>query len=265
LVTNGIRGADAALMDAFPNLELIASLGIGLDAMDLGAARQRGIVVTNTPGVIADDVADLAIMMIVDRLRGATAATKYVYEGRWPSGPFPLARSVTGKVIGIVGMGAIGRAVARRADVFRARVKWYGPNAKPDVAWEYVPDLLELAEESDVLVVACAGGAATRHLVDRRVLDALGPDGLLVNVARGSIVDTGALVAALRERRIAGAALDVFEAQPVVPPELLALDNVLLTPHLGTATRETRARMGRMVYESLVDHFAGRELRHRVA
>ena len=265
LVTNGIRGAEKALIDYFPQLEIIASLGIGLDALDLVAARARGLVVTNTPGVIADDAADLAMALLIDRRRQLTRANRFVVAGQWRNGPFPLARSLTGMTLGIVGLGAIGSAVARRAEAFRIRVKWHGPRPKPDVPYEYVADLEQLARESDALVVTCAGGPATRHLIGAPVLAALGPDGILINIARGSIVDTDALIAALRGGQIAAAALDVFEKQPEVPQELLAMENVLLTPHLGTATRETRARMGSMVIESLNEHFAGRSPRHRVA
>lgn len=264
LVTNGIRGAEKALIDFFPNLQIIASLGIGLDAIDLPAARARCIVVTNTPGVVADDVADLAMGMLIDRRRQLLAANRYVLAGKWGAGPYPLARSLTGMKLGIVGMGAIGTAIARRAEAFRMSVKWHGPRPKPAVPYEYVDDLERLARDSDALAVACAGGPATHHLISARILTALGPDGILVNVARGSIVDTQALIAALQAGRIAGAALDVFEHQPEVPQELLAMENVLLTPHLGTATRETRTRMGAMVIQSLIDHFAGRSPQHRV-
>jgi hydroxypyruvate reductase len=265
IVTNGIRGAERALIEYFPRLELIASLGIGLDALDLGCARERDIRVTNTPGVIADDVADLAMAMIVDRLRGVRDANAFVLRGDWLKGPYPLARSLTGCRLGIVGLGAIGSAVAARAAAFRMQVAWYGPRAKPGVDLPWFDDLESLARASDVLVVCCAGGAATHHLVDARILDALGPKGMLVNVARGSVVDTAALVAALEKGALAGAALDVFESQPRVPDELLRSEKVLLTPHLGTATRETRARMGEMVLASLAEHFAGRDPAHRVA
>jgi lactate dehydrogenase-like 2-hydroxyacid dehydrogenase len=264
LVTNGIRGAEKALLDRLPNLQIISSLGIGVDSIDLQIARARGVAVTNTPGVVADDVADLAMAMLIDRLRSIVAGERFIRAGQWLNGPPPFARSLTGKRLGIVGLGAIGQAVARRAEAFRLRVKWYGPRAKPQMPYEYVPDLEQLARDSDALIVACSGGKETRNLIDARVLAALGPSGVLVNVARGSIVDTDALVAALRNRQLAGAALDVFERQPEVPPELLTLDNVLLTPHLGTATRETRGRMAEMVLESLLDYFAGRTLQRRV-
>ena len=264
IVTNGIRGAERALIEYFPRLELIASLGIGLDALDLACARERGVRVTNTPGVIADDVADLAMAMIVDRLRGVRDANAFVLRGDWAKGPYPLARSVTGRRLGIVGLGAIGTALAMRAAAFRMRVAWHGPRPKADTSLPYVADLESLARDSDVLAICCAGGPATRHLVNARVLDALGPQGVLVNVARGSIVDTAALIEALRGGSLGSAALDVVEGQPHVPEDLLGLDRVLLTPHLGTATRETRARMGDMVLASLAEHFAGRDPAHRV-
>jgi lactate dehydrogenase-like 2-hydroxyacid dehydrogenase len=264
LVTNGIRGAERKLIEYFPQLELIASLGIGLDAIDLSCAQARGIRVTNTPGVIADDVADLAIAMIVDRLRRVRDANAFLLRGDWLTAPFPLARSLTGRKLGIVGLGAIGSAIAARAQAFRMQVCWHGPRPKPDVPLRWVANLTQMAQHVDVLVVSCAGNPATHHLIDARVLEALGPEGVLVNVARGAIVDTAALVEALAQGRLGSAALDVFEDQPRVPEALLQSSRVLLTPHLGTATQETRARMGAMVLASLEDHFAGREPAHLV-
>jgi lactate dehydrogenase-like 2-hydroxyacid dehydrogenase len=258
LVTNGIRGAEKALLDRFPNLQIIASLGIGVDAIDFETARARQLVVTNTPNVVADDVTDLAMGMLLDRLRHLVDGDRFVRAGKWSNGPYPLARSLTGKRLGIVGLGAIGSALARRAEAFKLQVKWYGPRPKPEQPYEYVRDLEELARQSDVLVVACSGGSATRHLIDARILSALGPQGVLVNVARGSVVDIQALISALLSGELGAAALDVLERQPQVPPELLSLPNVLLTPHLGTNTRETRATMGAMVIANLVAHFEGR-------
>ena len=265
LVTNGIRGASAELMDCFDNLQLIASLGIGLDAIDLQAARARGIAVTHTPGVVADDVADLALAQLITLCRRGTEAETFLRAGQWSNGPFPLARSVTGLQVGIVGLGAIGTAIAQRAAACRMSVRWNGPRPKPEASWPFEPDLHRLAAESDALVVACAGGPATHHLVGASVLDALGPAGVLVNVARGSVVDTAALVHALQCGALGGAALDVFEHQPQVPAALLALPNVRLTPHLGTATRQTRATMAGMVLDSIAAFVAGQPLRHRVA
>lgn len=264
IVTNGIRGASKALLERFPNVEIVASLGIGVDSIDFDVTRARGIVVTNTPDVVADDVADLAMGMMVDRLRRMFDGERYIRAGKWLQGTFPFARSLSGKTLGIIGFGGIGKALARRAETFRMTVKWYGPRAKPDAAYEYVPNLEQLARESDVLVVACSASPATRHLVGAKVLAALGPEGFLINVARGSIVDTEALIAALRARQIAGAALDVFERDPEVPQELLELDNVLLTPHLGTATQETRGIMSSLALQSLIDHFSGRQPKHLV-
>ena len=258
LVTNGIRGAEKALLDLFPNLQIIASLGIGVDSIDFDTARARGLVVTNTPNVIADDVADLAMGMLIDRLRHIVDGERFVRAGKWSGGPYPLARSLTGKRLGIVGLGAIGTAIAHRAQAFKLKVKWYGPRPKPQQPYEYVPDLEQLARESDVLMVACSGGKATRHLIDARIIAALGSKGVLVNIARGSVVDIAALIPALRAGQIGAAALDVLEHQPQVPAELLTLPNVLLTPHLGTNTRETRATMGAMVIDNLVAHFEGR-------
>ena len=264
IVTNGIRGAEKALIDLFPNLEIISSLGIGVDTIDFDTVRARRLVVTNTPGVIADDVADLAVGMLIDRLRHIVDGERFVRAGKWSGGPYPLARSLTGKTVGIVGLGAIGTAIARRAEAFKMRVKWNGPRAKPQAPYEYVADLEQLARESDVLIVACNGGKATRHLIDARILSALGPQGVLVNIARGSIVDIEALIAALRGGQIAAAGLDVLERQPQVPPALLDLPNLLLTPHLGTNTLETRATMGAMVLDNLIAHFEGRPPPNRV-
>lgn len=265
LVTNGIRGASAELMDCFANLQLIASLGIGLDAIDLTAARARGIAVTHTPGVVADDVADLAVAQLITLCRRSSEAESYLRGGHWPQAPFPLARSVTGLQVGIVGLGAIGTAIAQRATACRMSVRWNGPRPKREAPWPFEPDLHHLATTSDALVVACAGGPATHHLVGASVLQALGPSGVVINVARGSVVDTEALVHALQSGALGGAALDVFEHQPQVPAALLTLPNVRLTPHLGTATRQTRTTMANLVLASIDAFLAGQPLRHRVA
>lgn len=258
LITNGAHGASRELFDCFPRLELIASLGIGVDAIDLACARQRGVRVTNTPEVMAHDVADLAMAMILERLRNLHDANAFLLRGEWLAGPYPVSRTVTGRRLGIVGLGAIGRQIAVRAAAFGMQVSWHGPRPKPQTTLPWVADLLDLARQVDVLVLSCSGGPATRHMVDARVLEALGPQGLLVNVARGSVIDTAALIAALEQGTLGGAALDVFEDEPRVPDALRASPRVLLTPHLGSATHETRARMGAIVMASLEDHFAGR-------
>jgi lactate dehydrogenase-like 2-hydroxyacid dehydrogenase len=258
VVTNGIRGASRALIEQFPNLEIIASLGIGIDAIDLACVAERGIRVTNTPGVISNDVADLAMAMVLDRLRQVRDANSFLLRGEWLGGPFPLSRSLTGRKLGIVGLGGIGSALAVRARAFGMEVSWNGPRPKPETGLAYFPDLVAMAQAVEILVVCCSGGEATRHLINGRVMEALGPEGVLVNVARGSVVDTTALIETLDQGKLGAAALDVFEEHPRVPEALVTSSRVLLTPHLGSATHETRARMGAIVMASLADHFAGR-------
>jgi hydroxypyruvate reductase len=265
IITNGIRGASRELIDTFPQLEIIACLGVGVDAIDLAHAHQRGVRVINTPGVIANDVADLAMMMILERLRRGRDSNAFLLRGDWLAGAFPLTRTVNGRRLGIVGLGSIGQAIAARAAAFGMQVCWHGPRPKLQVPLPYFADLIEMARSVDVLALSCAGGPATRHLVDARVLEALGPEGVLVNVARGSVVDTAALVQALEQGTLGSAALDVFEDEPRVPDALRRSDRVLLTPHLGSATRETRIAMGAMAMTGLAEHFAGREPANLVA
>lgn len=255
----GSTGASAALIDALPALRVISSFGVGLDKIDLAAAARRGIAVGYTPDVLNDCVADLAIALMLDIARRTPEADRYVRQGRWSvpgAAAFPLGRRVSGARLGIVGLGRIGQTIARRAGGFDMAIRYHARRPVPDVPWGHEPSLPALAAWADFLVVITAGGAATRHLVDARVLDALGPEGFIVNVARGSVIDEAALVRALAERRIAGAALDVFEHEPQVPAELLALDNVVLVPHIGSATRETRQAMGQRVLDNLASFFA---------
>lgn len=262
LVTSAGVGADAALMDALPNLRVISSFGVGLDRIDLDAAAQRGIAVGYTPDVLNDCVADLAFGLMLDVARGMSAADRYVRRGAWAgagtpsSAPFPLGRKVSGARLGIVGLGRIGRTIARRAVGFEMELRYHSRRTVADAPWSHEPSLPALAEWADFLVVIVAGGAQTRHLVDERVLDALGPRGFLVNVARGSVVDEAALVRALVDKRIAGAGLDVFAHEPQVPPELMALDNVVLLPHIASGTIETRQAMADRVFDNLSHFFA---------
>ena len=258
IATDGHAGASAELMAALPNLEIVGCYGVGVDAIDLGHARQRGVVVTNTPGVLTDDVADMALALLLDVCRGISAGDRYVRGGRWPEGPMPLTRSLTGKRVGILGLGRIGMATARRAEAFGCAIAYHGPREKPEAPYPYVADLAAMARESDFLVVACPGGPATAGIVDRAVLDALGPEGGVVNISRGSVIDEPALVAALQDGRLGSAALDVFAAEPNVPQPLLAMDNVVLQPHMGSGTVETRAAMGQLVLDNLAAHFDGR-------
>ncbi len=256
-VVGGGAPVGAAEMDALPDLRAIVNFGVGYDNVDLVEATRRGVVVSNTPDVLTDAVADLAVVLVVDVLRGVTAADRFVRSGAWGRGEkLPLTRDVRGAVVGVLGLGRIGTAAAERLEAFGAEIHYHSRSAK-DVAWTYHASPVELARASDVLVVLTPGGAGTAKLVDAAVLDALGPDGYLVNVARGSVVDEDALVAALGAGRIAGAGLDVFADEPHVPAALLAREDVVLLPHVGSATTETREAMGRVVLDN-VDAFLQR-------
>ncbi len=254
LATGGF--ADAALIDALPALKVISSFGVGVDKIDLEAAGRRGILVGNTPDVLNDCVADLALGLVIDVARGMSASQRYLRRGDWPKANYPLQRRVSGKRMGIVGLGRIGKAIARRAAAFDMELRYHNRRPVADTTMAYEASLIELARWSDFLVVIVPGGAATRHLINGAVLDALGPEGFLVNVARGSVVDEPALVRALQDKRIAGAGLDVFENEPHVPPELMQLDNVVLLPHVASATHETRAAMAQRVFDNLQEFFA---------
>jgi lactate dehydrogenase-like 2-hydroxyacid dehydrogenase len=261
VVTGGVKGASRNLMEALPRLEIVAVSGVGTDAVDLAHARERGIRVTTTPGVLTDDVADMAMALILSVLRMTAFNDRFVRAGRWRAGEAPpLARKVTGRRLGILGLGQIGRAIARRAEGFSMEIAYTDLKPLPECAYRFEPELRALAEASDVLVVAASGGEQSRGIVGRAVLDALGPRGFLVNVARGSVVDEADLVAALAEKRLGGAGLDVFLDEPNVPEALLGMDNVVLQPHRASATEETRLAMGQVVLDNLAACFAGRPL-----
>ena len=251
LVTSARFGADRALIESLPKLAVIASFGVGVDAIDLAAARERGVAVSNTPDVLTDCVADLAFGLLIDVARRLSAAARFVRRGDWLKGQFPLATRVSGKNLGIVGLGRIGTAIARRAGGFDMPVRYHSRRIIENCPYDYEASLPALADWADFLVIACAGGAATRHLVSREVIDALGPDGFLVNISRGSVVDEPALVEALLAGRLGGAALDVFDDEPNVPPALFGLDSVVLLPHIASATRETRQAMADCVLANL--------------
>nr|WP_315232373.1 2-hydroxyacid dehydrogenase [uncultured Albidiferax sp.] len=257
LVTSAPAGASAALLASLPALRVVSSHGVGLDQIDVAGAAQRGIAVGYTPEVLNDCVADLAMALLLDVARGTSAADRFVRRGDWPQGKFRLARKVTGQRLGILGLGRIGRAIAQRAAGFEMQIRYTNRKPVADVAWTFEPSVVELARWADTLVVITAGGAATRHLVNAEVLEALGPDGFLVNVARGSVVDQAALVQALQQGRIAGAGLDVYADEPNVPAELMALDNVVLLPHIASATRETRQAMEALTVDNLRAFYAG--------
>lgn len=243
LATSGVYGANAALIDALPNLKLIASFGVGTDSIDLDAAKARGIAVTNTPGVLNACVADHALGILLALSRRIVEGDRFVRKGAWLKNKLPLGSKLGGKVCGIVGMGGIGRDIAKRVEACGMRVAYFGPNRKADLPYRYYDSLVEMAKDVDVLMLSLPGGASTHHIVDAAVIEALGPQGILVNVARGSVVDQDALVQALTSGTIAGAALDVFENEPEVPEVLFGLDNVVLTPHSASGTHETRQAM----------------------
>ncbi len=256
-VGSGGRGLSGAEIARLPKLEIVALFGVGLDTMDMEAARARGIVVTDTPQVTAD-VADTALALYLAVTRQLVAADAWVREGRWEAARMPPPRRASGRRVGVFGMGRIGRAIADRFAPLASEIAYTTRRPVPDVPWRQEPDLRALASASEVLVLAAPGGEETRGVVDAAVLDALGPQGVLVNIARGSLVDEDALVAALAQGRIAGAGLDVFENEPAVRADLRAAPNVVLSPHAGGSSREGFAEIAAAVLENLSAHFAGR-------
>jgi lactate dehydrogenase-like 2-hydroxyacid dehydrogenase len=239
-LTTSMAGADAALMDSLPDLALIACQGVGLDKIDLDAAKARGVTVAHTPDVLTEDTADFAIGLIYAVARNIVRADRFVRAGRWTSERMVPSRRVAGKSVGVVGLGRIGETVARKAEGLGLTVLYSGPREKPGIAWPYVADLAELAKQVDFLVLTCPGGPATQDLVDARVLAALGPEGFLINIARGSVVDEPALIAALQQGLIAGAGLDVFAVEPQFDQALAGFETVVLQPHYASITAETR-------------------------
>lgn len=262
IATRGELGADAAMIAACPKLEIISVYGVGFDAVDLGAARARGIRVTNTPDVLTNDVADLGVAMMLVQSRGMIGAETWVRDGSWAAkGLYPLQRRVWGKRAGVLGLGRIGFEVAKRLAGFDMEIAYSDVAAKDHGAqWEYIADPVALAARSDFLFVTLAASAATRHIVGARVIEALGPEGMLINISRASNIDEEALLAALETGRLGSAALDVFEGEPKLNPRFLKLPNVLVQPHHASGTFETRKAMGKLVRDNLAAHFAGRPL-----
>jgi lactate dehydrogenase-like 2-hydroxyacid dehydrogenase len=260
IATEANRGADRELIARLPKLEVISVFGVGLDAIDLKEARARGIPVTNTPGILGPEVADLAIGLMLASARQIVLADRFVRDGEWVKGPVSFGRSVNKKTMGVVGLGEIGRAIADRGKAFGMRVIYHGPRKKPDAPFEYYADLVRFALESDFLIVACKGGPDTYRLISAEVIDALGAEGTLVNVARGTVVDEPALIKALRDRRLGYAALDVFENEPNISGELLSLPNVIVQPHHGSSTIETRTAMGKLMIDNVVARLANQPL-----
>ena len=257
-VTSGRSGVDADLMRALPHLGAIVNFGVGYDTTDVAAAAERGIGVSNTPDVLTDCVADTAVGLMIDVMRQFSAADRYVRAGRWAAtGNFPLTHQVSNRRVGIIGLGRIGSAIAKRLNAFGCTISYHNRSEKPDSPYAYAESPVELARDVDVLIVAAAGG---QRLVDRDVLAALGPAGYLINIARGSVVDEAALVDALVNGRLAGAGLDVFADEPNVPSTLFALDNVVLLPHVGSGTVETRAAMEQLTLTNLDEFLASGRL-----
>jgi lactate dehydrogenase-like 2-hydroxyacid dehydrogenase len=258
MATGAQAPVDAALLARLPNLEIVASFGVGYDTIDTATAAARGVVVTNTPDVLSDEVADLTLGLLLATLRQIPQADRYLRAGHWPTKPYPLTPTLRGRTVGILGLGRIGRAIATRLEGFGVQIAYHGRRRQADVRYVYHASLLDMARAVDVLVVVAPGGPETDGLVDAGVLAALGPQGILVNVARGSVVDEEALVAALKAGTILGAGLDVFAREPHVPADLVAMDHVVLLPHVGSGSVHTREAMGRLVVDNLVHWFSGR-------
>ncbi|MGQ2967243.1 MAG: 2-hydroxyacid dehydrogenase [Allorhizobium sp.] len=262
IATRGELGANASVIAACPNLEVISVYGVGFDAVDLGACRERGIRVANTPDVLTNDVADLGVAMMLVQSRGMIGAETWVKDGSWAAkGLYPLKRKVWGRRAGVLGLGRIGFEVAKRLAGFDMEIAYSDVSAK-DFAkdWEFIADPVALAQRSDFLFVTLAASAATRHIVGAKVIEALGPEGMLINISRASNIDEEALLEALETGKLGSAALDVFEGEPNLNPRFLSLPNVLLQPHHASGTIETRKAMGKLVRDNLTAHFAGEAL-----
>ncbi|MBO9588959.1 2-hydroxyacid dehydrogenase [Devosia sp.] len=267
LAENGARirahagsGVQKPLMEKLPNLEIIASFGVGYDNIDTATAKTRNIRVTNTPDVLNDAVAEITIGLMISLARRIPQGDQFVRQGKWPGNSFGLFSELTGKTVGILGLGRIGKEIATRAQAMKMRVVYYGRHQQPSVPYVYYNNLEDMARDSDWLVIIAPGGKGTEGIVSRKVLEALGPKGMLVNVARGTLIDEPAMVDLLQNGGLGGAALDVFEKEPQVPEALLGLDNVVLSPHQGSATNQTRDAMGALLVANLERHFAGEPL-----
>lgn len=260
ILASGESKVEAALINQLPQLKLIAVFGVGYDGVDIRAAAQKCVQVTNTPDILTDDVADLGIALMLNVSRRITGAQKFIERGGWQSGTYPQSTKVSGGRLGIVGFGRIGRAVAKRAQGFAMRIACFDRNPVESSEVTYYPDLLELAKNSDVLMVCASAGKESEKLINHDVLAALGPQGILINIARGSVVDEEALAQALTLGTLGGAGLDVFANEPQVPQALLNRDDVVVTPHIGSATRATRAAMAQLVIDNIAAFYAGKPL-----
>lgn len=264
LASSGVHGAPRDLILALPKLEIISGFGVGYDAVDLPTVKEKNIVLTNTPNVLTDCVADLGMTLMLDAARRVPQAERFLRDGQWLKGNYPAGVKVTGKRAGICGLGRIGTALAKRLSGFDMEIMYYDIEPKTNLPYRLMPSLLDLARNSDFFFVACYGGPTTRKLIDEEVLRAIGTKGILVNIARGSIVDEAALVRVLEDKALGGAGLDVFEDEPNVPAKLLTFDNVVVTPHIASNTHETRAAMGKLMCDNLTAYFSGKPVITRV-
>ena len=256
LITSARTGADTALLNALPALKVISSFGVGYETINIQEAQRRQIPVGYTPDVLNDCVADTAMGLVIDVARGFSASDRYARNQQWLKSPYPLTTRVSGKRLGIVGLGRIGQVIARRASGFDMDIRYHNRKANPALPYTYEASLEALASWCDFLVVASAGGAQTKHLISKDILKALGPNGFLINISRGSVIDQDALIEALEHKHIAGAGLDVYEDEPNIPERLLALNNTVLLPHLASATHETRQAMGDLMMDNLRTFFS---------
>lgn len=249
---------DGALFDALPKLEIVANFGVGYDTVDAKEAGKRGLIVTNTPDVLTDEVADLALGLLLATVRQLPQVDRYLRAGKWLEKAYPLTSSLRTRKVGIVGLGRIGKAVAQRIEAFGLTVSYHGRTRQADVPYRYYPSLVEMAADVDTLISVAPGGASTHHMINADVLKALGPNGIVINVGRGSVIDEQALIEALKNKVILSAGLDVFEDEPRVPAELIAMDHVVLLPHVGSASVHTREQMGQLLVDNLVSWFDGK-------
>jgi lactate dehydrogenase-like 2-hydroxyacid dehydrogenase len=258
LAAGGTRRIDGAMMDLMPNLEIIANFGVGYDRVDAAEAARRGIMVTNTPDVLTEEVADLAVGLLIATVRQLPQVDRYLRAGKWLNRDYPLTATLRQRNVGIVGLGRIGKAIATRLEAFGLGIVYHGRRKQEDVPYRYYANILKMAQDVDTLMIVIPGGDETKHLIDAQVLKALGPNGVLINVARGSVVDERALVDALKSKTILTAGLDVFDDEPRVPQELIDMDHVVLLPHVGSASVHTRNAMGQLVVDNLVSWFSGK-------
>ena len=249
---------DGALFDALPKLEMIANFGVGYDNVDAAEAGRRGLVVSNTPDVLTDEVADLAIGLLISTVRQLPQVDRYLREGKWLTAAYPLTTSLRKRKVGIVGLGRIGKAVAHRIEAFGLPIAYHGRSRQADVPYRYYPSLVEMAQDVDTLISVAPGGASTHHIINAEVLKALGPNGIVVNVGRGTVIDEQALIEALQNKTILSAGLDVFEDEPRVPAALIAIEHAVLLPHVGSASVHTREQMGQLVVDNLFSWFDGK-------